>query len=203
LTDLHLYDFRNRMYQPELGRFLQPDPKQFAAGDYNLYRYCHNDPINKSDPAGLVWTPMSEKDRKDYEKAKEHTASSDPARRLFDRIERSRKEFTLSTNNKHNDSFDRKHTVNWDPRSAFKTNEGGTQSPALRLLHEIDHALTNPVLQSLRTLFKDRAYDNAEERRVIRGSEARIARDIGEAGRYDHHYYNDTQLYHVAEPGDR
>jgi RHS repeat-associated protein len=30
------------MYQPELGRFLQPDPNEFAAGDYNLYRYCHN-----------------------------------------------------------------------------------------------------------------------------------------------------------------
>jgi uncharacterized protein RhaS with RHS repeats len=41
------------MYQPELGRFLQPDPKEFAAGDYNLYRYCHNDPVNKSDPMGL------------------------------------------------------------------------------------------------------------------------------------------------------
>ena len=53
LSDLHLYDFRNRMYQPELGRFLQPDPKEFAAGDYNLYRYCHNDPVNKSDPFGF------------------------------------------------------------------------------------------------------------------------------------------------------
>jgi len=42
------------MYQPELGRFLQPDPKQFAAGDYNLYRYCHNDPVNRSDPSGLI-----------------------------------------------------------------------------------------------------------------------------------------------------
>jgi uncharacterized protein RhaS with RHS repeats len=41
------------MYQPELGRFLQPDPKQFDAGDYNLYRYCHNDPVNRSDPFGL------------------------------------------------------------------------------------------------------------------------------------------------------
>ena len=40
------------MYQPELGRFRQPDPKQFAAGDYNLCRYCHNDPINKNDPFG-------------------------------------------------------------------------------------------------------------------------------------------------------
>jgi hypothetical protein len=33
--------------------FLQPDPKEFAAGDYNLYRYCHNDPVNHSDPMGL------------------------------------------------------------------------------------------------------------------------------------------------------
>ena len=54
LSDVKLYDYRNRMYQPELGRFLQPDPKQFAAGDYNLYRYCHNDPVNKTDPTGLA-----------------------------------------------------------------------------------------------------------------------------------------------------
>jgi len=54
LSDLRIYDYRARQYQPELGRFLQPDPKEFAAGDYNLYRYCHNDPVNKSDPTGLV-----------------------------------------------------------------------------------------------------------------------------------------------------
>src|ERR1041385_8844520 len=53
LYDLKLYDYRNRLYQAELGRFMQPDPKEFAAGDYNLYRYCHNDPVNKTDPLGL------------------------------------------------------------------------------------------------------------------------------------------------------
>jgi RHS repeat-associated protein len=53
LSELKLYDYRARMYQPELGRFMQPDPKQFEAGDYNLYRYCHNDPVNRSDPMGL------------------------------------------------------------------------------------------------------------------------------------------------------
>jgi RHS repeat-associated protein len=59
LSDLHLYDYRNRMYQPELGRFLQPDSKEFEAGDYNLYRYCHNDPVNKSDPFGLEFFPYN------------------------------------------------------------------------------------------------------------------------------------------------
>jgi RHS repeat-associated protein len=54
LKDLRVYDYRNRVYQPELGRFLQPDPIQFKAGDYNLYRYCHNDPVNKNDPLGLL-----------------------------------------------------------------------------------------------------------------------------------------------------
>jgi RHS repeat-associated protein len=54
LSELKLYDYRNRMYQPELGRFLQPDPIQFKAGDYNLYRYCHNDPVNRTDPLGLA-----------------------------------------------------------------------------------------------------------------------------------------------------
>ncbi len=53
LSDMRIYDFRHRVYHPELGRFLQPDPKQFEAGDYNLYRYCHNDPVNRSDPMGL------------------------------------------------------------------------------------------------------------------------------------------------------
>ncbi len=53
IKDLRVYDYRHRMYQPELGRFLQPDPIQFKSGDYNLYRYCHNDPINKADPMGL------------------------------------------------------------------------------------------------------------------------------------------------------
>ncbi len=54
LKELRVYDYRNRIYQPELGRFLQPDPTGFEGDDYNLYRYCHNDPVNKSDPTGLV-----------------------------------------------------------------------------------------------------------------------------------------------------
>jgi RHS repeat-associated protein len=50
------YDYRNRMYRPSLGRFLQTDPKGFDAGDMNLFRYCADDPVDLSDPMGLYVT---------------------------------------------------------------------------------------------------------------------------------------------------
>ena len=72
-----LYDYRHRIYHPGLGRFIQTDPlglqiegaklsaqqtalylgggapEKFSSSELNLYRYCNNDPINKSDPLGL------------------------------------------------------------------------------------------------------------------------------------------------------
>jgi len=33
---LGIYDYRNRMYHPGLGRFLQTDPIGFDAGDMNF-----------------------------------------------------------------------------------------------------------------------------------------------------------------------
>src|SRR5438270_2457691 len=71
LSDLKLYDFRARLYQPELGRFMQPNPKEFGAGDYNLYRYCHNDPVNKTDPMGLLEVVLEEYKRIPFSNLKE------------------------------------------------------------------------------------------------------------------------------------
>ena len=111
LPELGIYDYRHRVYQPELGRFLQSDPmglqtegaklsseqkalygagapEAFSSSEMNLYRYCHNDPVNKSDPMGLVWLPMSKEEKKQYEAAKDHLSKSDPARQLFNRIEK-------------------------------------------------------------------------------------------------------------------
>ena len=57
------YEYRARAYNPGLGRFMSEDPKLFDAGDYNLFRYCHNDPIDFTDPMGVLpnmpyhWTP--------------------------------------------------------------------------------------------------------------------------------------------------
>jgi RHS repeat-associated protein len=53
IAPLGIYDYRNRFYLPATGRFLQSDPKGFAAGDMNLFRYCGDDPVDLSDPLGL------------------------------------------------------------------------------------------------------------------------------------------------------
>ncbi len=44
---------RNRFYDPEIGRFLSVDPIGLSGGDFNLYRYVRNSPVDHSDPLGL------------------------------------------------------------------------------------------------------------------------------------------------------
>jgi|GEM_PF-3333470 len=50
----NFYEYRARAYNAKLGRFMSEDPKLFDAGDYNLFRYCHNDPVDNVDPMGLA-----------------------------------------------------------------------------------------------------------------------------------------------------
>ena len=50
-----LYHFRYRDYSPTLGRWTSLDPIRYLAGDTNLYRSIGNQPVNTTDPSGLVW----------------------------------------------------------------------------------------------------------------------------------------------------
>jgi RHS repeat-associated protein len=52
--NLGFYEYRAIAYHPGLGRFMSEDPKLFDAGDYNLYRYCDNDPEDHTDPMGTT-----------------------------------------------------------------------------------------------------------------------------------------------------
>jgi RHS repeat-associated protein len=79
ISQMGIYDYRHRMYQPDLGRFLQTDPmglqtegskltteqkalyspggsapETFSSSEMNLYRYCGDDPVDRSDPLGLL-----------------------------------------------------------------------------------------------------------------------------------------------------
>jgi RHS repeat-associated protein len=53
VSQFGVYEYRNRAYHPGLGRFMSEDPKGFAAGDNNFFRYCGNDPVDRTDPMGL------------------------------------------------------------------------------------------------------------------------------------------------------
>ena len=52
-SDTGLYYYRNRWYDPEIGRFISEDPIGFAGGDINLYSYVGNNPQNFVDPFGV------------------------------------------------------------------------------------------------------------------------------------------------------
>ena len=51
-ADAELYYVRNRYYDPELGRFITPDPLGYVDGP-SMYQFGLNDPVNGSDPLGL------------------------------------------------------------------------------------------------------------------------------------------------------
>ena len=59
LGEIGSYNYKNRMYAPHLGRFMQPDPIGYLDGP-NRYAYVRNNPVNFVDPLGLQETPPPE-----------------------------------------------------------------------------------------------------------------------------------------------
>jgi hypothetical protein len=133
-----------------------------------------------------------------YDEAKQYLSRDPGERALFARLEHAGgRNFRLTFNHRNDDHFDpRTDTIAWDPYSALRTTEGGRQSPALGLGHEVAHAV-EPIADEQRLSHRRVArYDNAEERRVIRGSECHAARMLGESTRSDH----DGACYRVSSP---
>lgn len=73
--------------------------------------------------------------------------------------------------------------ISWCPTAGLTTTENVVISPTTILNHEFDHALQgihNPKQKAQDKATEDYNYDNAEERRVIAGSEQETAIKLGE-----------------------
>lgn len=139
---------------------------------------------------------------KQYEAAKAYLSRDPIERHLFAKLEHSAggRHYVLSVNGRNEDYFDpQTDTIGWDPYSALRTTNGGRQSPALGLGHEVDHAVENHAEERRLMSHFDPKYDNAEERRVILGSETHAARTLGEGVRHDHR----GSVYRVTHPVQR
>jgi hypothetical protein len=135
--------------------------------------------------------------RADFARAVRYLDGDSRMRGIVRQAEHADRPLHLRINHHGNDSYDPStDTIAWDPRSALATSEGGRQSPALGLGHELDHATVPAAVRERGEARYDPVYDNAEERRVIRGSEAHAARSLGEDVRYDHA----GRLYTVDSP---
>jgi len=49
-----LYYYRARFYCPNVGRFISEDPLGSTSGDSLLYKYVHNNPVNRTDSTGRL-----------------------------------------------------------------------------------------------------------------------------------------------------
>jgi len=192
-TETGLYYYRARYYDSSAGRFVSEDSVRFDANDANFYRYVKNGPADFADPSGNTIVPVlgsganAGLNLTDYYTALKYLNSDPACAGVIKRLERSPRVFLLEFNSSHDDSYDPDtRAIHWDPYSAWCCPEGGRQTPALGLCHEMAHAAGDGPVARHMTLTPDIQYDNREERRVIRTYETPFAIRKQECVRHSH-----------------
>ena len=118
-----------------------------------------------------------------FDESIDYLRQDSEAARMIDSLKGgSRGWVVVRTDNLHR-TYALDNVVMWDPRAAGDV-AFGTQSPAIRLGHELAH-VAGPQLPMVR--IPGWGYRNLEEYRVIRRWEVGVASRLGEGVRYDHH----------------
>jgi RHS repeat-associated protein len=189
------------------------DPVPYAKLDdpqtLNLYAYVLNNPLRLVDDDGheiKLASDATAQDRSYYARATAYLSGNAGEAAIINNLNAVQTVYTVKfideddpTSARYDargDRFDpNTNTIYWDPRSALATTanngtEGGgtlngdTQTPALGLGHEMDHA--NGSETGTAEHGNDPNYGNNEEKRVITGSETNAAGALGEGTRTNH-----------------
>ena len=210
------YEYRARAYNPTLGRFMSEDPKLFDAGDYNLYRYCHNDPEDMTDPMGLDFLPpVGTPDAIARWNQVYATWSASPMMKpILQFIKNSGVDIPVILNRGNKNQGG--NVLYLDPYHGGELKEGGINSPGVIGSHEVSHVASyikdpqrfqrDESKTDKRSIALHKAtMSNAEEDRAMK-TEQTYARERGEPVRPRYEQYKsqpETQGVNSNVPAQR
>lgn len=187
---------QQRYYDPVIGRFLSadPDPSDIDTGwNFNRYNYAGNNPYKFTDPDGRKYAlPNASKEfKKEFKAASKYLKKSEEGKQLFKELKKSSVTVNIveapsGSNDMYYDPAQKE--IVWDPKSGLQVGTiNDVQSPALGLLHEVDHAVGDIKGTAASTAnIPGDPYHTAEEKRVIQSSETNAATKLGEPTRANH-----------------
>ena len=214
---LDWYDHGARHYDPITGRWNTMDKMCEKYYGISPYASCGDDPVNEVDPDGkdiyIVYTDKNGHDWafrfsgfqgrksitipnnqfvKDFMQAYLYNGKNGGGKNTIRAATNPKYKIYLrqsSASRNHYDNSYNEKTVFWMPRKGLVTSNGGKQSAATVLEHEMSHAVSDSYNHkdfNDRSNTKDKQYDDKEERRVIRYEESETAKANHESVRYDH-----------------
>ena len=188
LNGLDWYDYGARNYDAALVVWNGVDKLSERYYPISSYSYCLNNFVNNMDKDGkrVLFAKGTSQVFKQYFKQAITYLKSHKADGLFAKLQASNVTIYIGEQKERaggSEFLKNQKMILWDPLTCVITSNGNVIFATTILNHEADHALqeiTNPLQKKKDYETFDEQYANAEEKRVITGSEQRTARALGE-----------------------